>query len=111
MRIDDNTLDQARKAAIKKQEAYYDKHAAEIEAYQAAQEHFTAVMNGRTGLPIADWRKEQKELAAKRYNLCDEFYLLKKEIPNMESIRRSIEGLINDEPNRTQPTRTIDVAL
>ena len=53
-------------AATKKQEAYYDKHATEIEAYKAAQQHFEAVMNGRSKLPIADWQKEQKELSAKR---------------------------------------------
>jgi hypothetical protein len=98
-------------AAIKKQEAYYEKHAAEIEAYQAAVQHFEAVMNGRTKLPIADWQKEQKEIAAKRYALCDEFYSLKEEIPNMEAIRRSIEGLIKDEPIRGQPTRMIDASL
>lgn len=84
--------------ATKKQEAYYEKHAAEIEAYQAATQHFTAVMNGRTGLPVAAWHNEQKALAAKRYTLCDEFYSLKEEIPNMEAIRRSVEGLMKDEP-------------
>ena len=58
-----------------------------------------------TTLPIADWQKEQKELAAKRYKLCDEYYSLKDEIPNMEAIRRSVEGIMKDEPNRTQPMR------
>ena len=96
-------------AAVKKQEAYYDKHAAEIDAYQAAQEHFTAVMNGRTGLPISNWQKEQKELAAKRYAMLDEYYALKEEIPNMEAIRRSVEGLMMDEPNRAHPTRNYDI--
>ncbi|MCL2217858.1 MAG: hypothetical protein FWB91_12700 [Defluviitaleaceae bacterium] len=63
-------------------------------------------MNGRKELPIKDWQKEQKELAAKRYALCDEYYSLKEEIPNMEAIRRSVEALMRDEPNRAQPTRT-----
>ena len=98
-------------AATKKQEAYYDKHANAIEAYQAAQQHFTAVMNDRTELPIKDWQKEQKELATKRYTLCDEYYSLKEEIPNMEAIRRSIETIMRDDPNKVQPTRRHDVAL
>jgi ATP-dependent exoDNAse (exonuclease V) alpha subunit len=98
-------------SAIAKQEAYYERHAAEIEAYQAAIQYLTAVMNGRSELPITDWQKEQKELATKRYALCDEYYSLKEEIPNMEAIRRSIEGLMKDEPNRAQPTRTIDVVI
>ena len=66
-------------------------------------------MNGRTKLPIADWLKEQKEVAAKRYALCDEFYSLKDEIPNIEAIRRSIEGLMKAEPMRAQPQKFIDV--
>jgi len=98
-------------AATKKQEAYFEKHSAEIEAYQAAQQHFEAVMNGRSTLPISDWQKEQKELAAKRYALCDEFYLLKEEIPNMESIRRSIEGLMKDELRMEQQTRSYATEL
>jgi hypothetical protein len=98
-------------ASIKKQEAYYKEHAAEIEAYQAAGKHFATVMNGRTKLPISDWQREQRELTAKRYALCDEYYELKEEIPNMEAIRRSIEGLMRDESNRAQPTRAIDAAL
>jgi len=92
-------------AATKKQESYYTKHAAEIEAYQAAQQHFADVMGGRTKLPISDWQKEQKELAAKRYAQCDEFYSLKEEVPNMEAIRRSIEGLMKAEPMREQPQK------
>jgi len=73
--------------ATTKQEAYYEKHADAIEAYQAAQQHFTAMMNGRTALPIKDWQKEQKELAAKRYALCDEYYSLKEEILNIETMQ------------------------
>ena len=98
-------------AATKKQDAYYEKYIEEIQAYQAAQQHFEAVMNGRTKLPIADWQKEQKYLAAKRYTLCDEYYSLKEEIPNMEAIRRSIETIMRDDMQREQPTRTHDKAL
>ena len=67
-------------------------------------------MNGRTKLPIADWQKEQKELAAKRYALCDEYYALKEEVPNMEAIRRSVENLMREDlqAQRTQPTRAND---
>ena len=93
-------------AATKKQEAYYEKHAIEIEAYKSATQHFEAVMNGRTKLPIADWQKEQKDISSKRYALCDEFYSLKDEIPNMEAIRRSIEGLMKGEPQREQPQKS-----
>ena len=68
-------------------------------------------MNGRSKLPIADWQKEQKKLTAKRYALCDEFYSLKDEIPNMEAIRKSIEGLLKGEQVREQSQKKQDVAL
>ena len=68
-------------------------------------------MNGRTKLPIKDWQKEQNELAAKRYTLCDEYYSLKEEIPNMEAIRWSIETIMRDNPNKVQPTRGHDMAM
>jgi len=97
-----NKATKEHEAATKKQEAYYEKHAVAIEAYQSAQQHFTAVMNGRTELPISDWQKEQRELSNKRYKLCDEYYSLKDEIPNMEAIRRSIEGLMKNESLREQ---------
>ena len=71
----------------------------------------SAVMNGRTELPVSYRQKEQKAFAAGRYKLCDEYYSLKDEIPNMEAIRRSIKGLMKDEPNRTQPTHRQDVTL
>ena len=96
-------------AATKKYDAYYAKHADEIEAYQAAKAHFDTVMNGRTTLPIANWQKEQKELAAKRYTLCDEYYSLKEEIPNMEAIRRSVDTLMRDDLQQGQPTRVSSV--
>jgi hypothetical protein len=88
-------------AAVKKQDAFYEKHADEIQAYQSAQEHFAAVMNGRTQLPIKDWQQEQKELAVKRYNLCDDYYALKEKISNMEVIRRSIENFLHDDIQNT----------
>ena len=98
-------------AAVKKQEAYYTKHVDKIQAYQAAQEYFTAVMNGRTQLPVKDWQKEQNELLSKRYALCDEFYSLKEEIKSTEVIRKSIENLMHDEKQRAQPDLTQHKAI
>ena len=84
-------------AAVKKQEAYLAKHADAIQQYEAAQKHFTAVMNGRKDpLPIKDWQKEQRELLAKRYTMCDEYYSLKEEITSAETIRRSLDSLMRD---------------
>ena len=108
-----NKATKEHEAATQKQDAYYTKHADAIEAYQAAMAHFSAVMNGRTKLPIVDWQKEQKELAAKRYALCDEYYTLKEEIPNMEAIRRSVESLMREDLQAQiiQPTRAQGMGL
>lgn len=101
-----NRAAKAHEAAEKKYEAYYTKHADAIDAYEAAQEHFRAVMNGRTTLPIKDWQREQNELAIKRYNLCDEYYALKEKLPSVEAIRRSIDDLMREDVSQTQHLRT-----
>ena len=100
-------------AAVQKYEAYHDKHADEIQAYENAVQHFDNVMNGRTQLPINDWQAEQKKLLAKRYNLCDKFYTLKEEIKSVEVLRRSVENLMREDlqMQRGQPQRVHDVGL
>ena len=100
-------------AATKKYEAFYTKNANAIDAYEAAQSYFAAVMNGRKDLPIKDWQKEQRELAAKRYAMCDEYYSLKEQIPATEAIRRSVETLMRDDlqAQRTRPARAHDAVL
>ncbi|MCL2199153.1 MAG: hypothetical protein FWB80_09545 [Defluviitaleaceae bacterium] len=92
--------------AVKKHEAYRAKHAEAITQYEAACEYFAAVMNGKTELPITKWQSEQQQLLKKRYGLCEQFYTLKEEIKSAEAIRRSMEQLMQDEPQREQPTRT-----
>jgi len=62
-------------------------------------------MNGRTQLPISDWQKEQQQLLKKRYGLCEKFYTLKDEIKSAETIRRSMEKIMRDEPQRAEPMR------
>ena len=91
--------------AVKKQEAYRGKHADAIGQYEYARDYFAAVMNGRTQLPISDWQKEQQQLLKKRYGLCEKFYNFKDEIKSAEAIRRSMEQIMRDEPQREQTTR------
>ena len=99
--------------ATKKHEAYYDKHEEAITAYEAAQAYFAGVMNGRKDLPIKDWQKEQKELLAKRYAMCDEYYSLKEKVPAVEAIQHSVENLMREDlqSQRTQPTRAQGMVL
>jgi uncharacterized protein YciI len=90
--------------ATKKHEAYREKHAEAITQFEAARDYFTAVMNGRTDLPIGDWQKEQTQLLNKRYGLCEQFYTLKDDIKFAEIIRRSMEQIMKNEPQKEQPT-------
>ncbi|MCL2197550.1 MAG: MobA/MobL family protein [Defluviitaleaceae bacterium] len=94
--------------ATKKHEAYREKHADAITQYEAARDYFAAVMNGRTELPITKWQTEQQQLFRKRYGLCEHFYTLKDEIKSAETIRHSMEQIMKDEPQRSQPKRTHD---
>jgi len=100
-------------AATKKQDAYYDKHADAIQAYENAKRYLDGVMNGRDKIPTKDWQAEQKKLLAERYGLCEKYYTLKEEIQTVEVIRRSVENLMREDlqAQRTPPTRTQDKAL
>jgi len=90
---------------VKKQEAYREKHADAIGLYESARDYFSAVMNGRTTLPINDWQKEQQQLLKKRYELCEKFYTLKDEIKSAETIRQSMDQIMRNEPQRAEPQR------
>ena len=84
-------------SATKKQDAYYDKYADEIQAYENAKRYLDGVMNGRDKIPVNEWQKEQKNLLAERYSLCEKYYTLKEEIQSVETIRRSVEMLMRDD--------------
>ena len=63
-------------------------------------------MNGKTLSPdtVKAWEKEALELTAKKFELCDEFYRLKDEVKNVETLRRGAENIMKEcEPqHRTQ---------
>jgi len=94
-----------------KQDAFYNKHAEKIQAYENARQYFDNVMNGRKDLPIKDWQSEQKKLLAKRYSFCDKYYSLKEEIQSVEVLRRSVENLMREDLQREQPARTQNMSL
>gem|GEM_PF-3485738 len=77
----------------------------EIEAYENAKRYLDGVMNGREKLPTKEWQAEQKKLLAERYGLCENYYTLKDEIKNVETLRRSVETLMRDDLRRTKPVR------
>ena len=92
--------------ALAKQEAFYDKHSAEIESYKTAQEYLKAVLNGRTEIPTGAWKKEQADLAKRRYSLGENFYAIKDEIRMTEVIKKGIDNLMQNMDRDKQHTRT-----
>ena len=85
-------------AAKEKQNAFYEKHSVEIEAYKDADDYLRTVLNGRAQIPISTWQSQQKEMTAKRFALAEKFYGIKDEIKSAEVLRRSMEELIQGEP-------------
>ena len=97
--------------ATKKQEAYYAKHAEEIQLYKNAKAHFDAVMNGRKDLPISKWQAEQKTLSAERLSLAEKYYRLKDEVKSVEVLRRGVDSIMREEVQRTQPKQEHSITL
>jgi len=92
--------------AVAKQEAFYDKHSAEIETYKTSQEYLKAVLNGRIEIPTGTWKKEQVDLAKHRYSLGEKLYAIKDEIRMTEVVKKGIDSLLNDMVSDRQLVRT-----
>ena len=92
----------------KKQGAYYEKHAEEIERYKTARDYLKAVMNGKTPIPINVWKAEQKKLTTEKYKLSERYYSLKEDTRSIELLRRGVENLMREESQRALPERTRD---
>ena len=64
--------------------------------------YLKAHLNGRTAIPEKAWRDERKSLLAERLPLIEEYYNLKDDVKNIETLRRNAENLMNDiTPGRT----------
>jgi len=95
----------------KKREAYKEKHAEEIGQYESASAYLKANLNGYGKIPEKDWRTERDKLLAERYALVDEFYKLKDDVKNVETLRRGAENIMREEVRQQQPTKTKGVEL
>ena len=69
-------------------------------------------MNGRTDPPpIKDWQAEQKKLTAAKFALTERYYGLQDEVRSVEQLRKGVENIMRDEPQRTQPHRAQGMEL
>ena len=93
----------------KKRDAYYKKHGDAIEKYKAAKTYLDGVMNGKSPIPLKEWRNELLDKTAEKNALYDEFYKLRGDVRNVEILRQSAERIMSEAPpERTAPTRTHD---
>jgi len=98
-------------AATQKQTACYEKHADEIEQYNAASKYLKDHLNGRTVISEKDWREEQKRLLAERYDHVDAYYKLREDVRSVEVLRRGAESLMREVTPERIPTRAQDMEL
>ena len=92
-----------------KRDAFYEKHRAELFAFDTANRYLKGVMNGRTALPIQVWRDERNALAAERKRLYAEYTAIKEEVREVEQIRRGVEDIVRSEARDAQRERVSDM--
>ncbi len=91
---------QYRQQKPNKRDAFFEAHRAELTHYEAARNYLDGVMNGRTDIPRKAWRAESETLTAEKGSLYAEYTRLKEEVRDAEVIRRCVETVLRDEPQK-----------
>ena len=91
---------QYRQQKPNKRDAFFEAHRAELTHYEAARNYLDGVMNGRTDIPRKAWRAERETLTAEKGSLYAEYTRLKEEVRDAEVIRRCVETVLRDEPQK-----------
>jgi hypothetical protein len=89
----------------RKQKVFYELHKVEIDEFNAANQYISKIMNGKGKPPIKAWEKELHELFINRWNLCDKYYVLRKEIKTVENIKRGVSKHFSDIVPENQKTQ------
>lgn len=86
-----------------KQDAYFNKHREGIMAFTAVHEYMTRHLNGRTKIPLDEWKREFTGLSAQREGLLAESDKLSAELRSAETIKRNAEKVMGaDAPKRNK---------
>lgn len=89
-------------ATRKKVAGFYEAHRTKLALYEAAETYLYGVMNGRTTIPTATWKKEVAQLNAERQTLYARYMRLKEKVKDAEVIRHCVENVLRDEPQMKQ---------
>jgi hypothetical protein len=79
---------------------FYEKHGKDIRQFENAKDYFDGVMNGRTKIPIKEWKAEFEKLTAERFTLCESYYRLKDEVRSVEILRKGAEEIMREETQK-----------
>ena len=86
-----------------KQDAYFNKHREGILTFKTAHDYMTRHLNGRTKIPLDDWKRELAGLTAQRDELLAESDKLTAELRSAETIKRNAEKVMGaDAPKRNR---------
>jgi hypothetical protein len=86
----------SRQLEPKKRKVYVEKHADAIEQYQSASTYLKNHLNERTVIPEKEWRAERAKLLTDRYAHMEKYYALKKDVQNVEVLRRGAETMMRE---------------
>jgi DNA repair exonuclease SbcCD ATPase subunit len=95
----------------KRRDAFYQKHTAGIILFEAANRYLKGVLNGRTEIPIKEWKAEMAEKIAERERLTRKYDRLKGETRKVEQIKRSVEDMLRGDEKERTPMRTRGVDI
>jgi hypothetical protein len=77
----------------KYKEGFCKAHRAEIVLYEAADRYLKKHLNGRTAIPLKEWRIKRGKLTAEKSALYGKYKTLKLKIREVETIRKAAEGI------------------
>lgn len=94
-----------------KRDDFYESRRQELTLYEAADRYLKAVMNGKPGLPVKEWKAERDKLTAEKKRFYSEYTVLKDEIREVEQIRRGVEALLREGAQVRERLRDTDISL
>jgi hypothetical protein len=94
---------------------YYENHRPELFQFDTAEKYLKEVMQERFNPkklpPIKKWKEEYKTLTAEKDLIYREYYNLKDEVKEVEQIKRSVDILMKEQPQRNEPVKRHEMEM
>jgi len=92
-----------------KQDAYFNKHREGILAFKTAHDYMTRHLNGRTKIPLDEWKRELSGLASQREVLLAESDKLTAELRSAETIKRNAEKVMGADVSKRNRAQDMEL--